>query len=98
VSAPQLGGNDATWLMEPVIIQPLLSVLNPVLRRDAQSLLEATYDLEGELTNILLQPLNDDLSTALYTMASTGKTEESVGGADQAVRARSLVYRTDRLF
>jgi hypothetical protein len=58
------------------IIHPLLSVLDPVLRRDAQSLLEATYDLEGELTNILLQPLNDDLSTALYTMASTGKTED----------------------
>ncbi len=57
------------------IVHPLLSVLDPVLRRDAQSLLEATYDLEGELTNILLQPLNDDLSTALYTMASTRNTE-----------------------
>ncbi|WP_074652677.1 AAA domain-containing protein [Terriglobus roseus] len=58
------------------IVHPLLSLLEPVIRRDAQSLLETTYDLEGELTNILLQPLNDDLSTALYTLASVGKTDD----------------------
>jgi superfamily I DNA and/or RNA helicase len=58
------------------VIHPLLASLDPFLRRDAQALLEATYDLEGELTNILLQPLNDDFSTALYTMASAGKTED----------------------
>jgi hypothetical protein len=58
------------------IVHPLLATLEPTLRKDAQSLLEATYDLEGELTNLLLQPLNDDLSTALYTMASNGKTDD----------------------
>ena len=58
------------------IIHPLLSVLDSVLRSDAQALLEATYDLEGELTNILLQPLTEDFSSALYAMASTGKSEE----------------------
>jgi hypothetical protein len=57
------------------IVHPLLAALDPVLRRDAQALLEATYNLEGELTNILLQPLNDDLSTALYAMVSSAKTE-----------------------
>jgi hypothetical protein len=57
------------------VIHPLLSELEPVLRRDAQALLDATYDLEGELTNILLQPLTDDLSSALYVMATSGKTE-----------------------
>ena len=58
------------------VIHPLLASLEPVLRRDAQALLDVTYDLEGELTNILLQPLNDDFSTALFTMASTGKTDD----------------------
>jgi hypothetical protein len=58
------------------IVHPLLASLEPVLRKEAQSLLDATYDLEGELTNLLLQPLNDDFSTSLYVMASSGKTDD----------------------
>jgi hypothetical protein len=57
------------------IIHPLLAALDPYLRRDAQALLNATYDLEAELTNILIQPLSDDFSTALHTMASSRKAD-----------------------